>query len=134
MEHQESLLQTMQHHWNGGGVWMYPILLASIIAIAIIIERSIVLFGRVRIDREAFLAGRDLAIVELNGVTAEPTHIYDPDASLLVAWRTLCAHWSDAFRFGACNRRLGHRPTSMTRLARLVVAHLRAPAPALTSD
>jgi hypothetical protein len=85
-------------------------------------------------DREAFMAGRDLAIVELNGVTAEPTHIYDPDASLLAAWRTLCAHWTDAFRFGARNRSLGHRPATIGRLALLLLDHLRASTPALTSD
>ena len=32
-------------------------------------------------DVEAFKAGRDLAIVELNGATGESTNIYDPDGS-----------------------------------------------------
>src|SRR5262245_15874449 len=38
-------------------------------------------------DRDAFMAGRDLAIVELNGATAECTNIYDPAGSLLSAYR-----------------------------------------------
>jgi hypothetical protein len=38
-----------------------------------------------------FEARDDLAIVELNGATAESTNIYDPSRSLLAAYRTLFA-------------------------------------------
>ncbi len=83
---------------------------------------------------EAFMAGDDLAIVELNGVTAEPTHIYDPDASVVSAWRALVAHWSTAFRFGAQHRARGHQPTPVRRLIGLIGAHLRSQPPAIVSD
>jgi hypothetical protein len=33
-------------------------------------------------DEAAFRAGRDLAVIELNGATAEPTDLYDPSHSL----------------------------------------------------
>jgi len=45
-------------------------------------------------DVERFKAGEDLAIVELNGATAESTNIYDPDGSLLSAYRQLFRQWS----------------------------------------
>src|SRR5262249_35011617 len=40
-------------------------------------------------DRLALMHGRDLAIVELNGATAECTNIYDPEGSLWSAYRQL---------------------------------------------
>jgi membrane protein DedA with SNARE-associated domain len=76
-------------------------------------------------DVAAFRAGEDLAIVELNGVTSESTHIYDPSYPLLHAWRVLCEQWTLVFEIGAANRALGHEPTSTRRLLRLAVEHLR---------
>jgi biopolymer transport protein ExbB len=52
----ESVIQTLQHHWEGGGFWMYPIALASVIAIAIVAERVMYLFFRARTDKEAFVS------------------------------------------------------------------------------
>jgi len=73
---------------------------------------------------EAFTSGRDFAIVELNGVTAEPTSIYDPDGSLWTAYRLLFKQWSLVFAIGAANRRNGAAVSSLARLARLVRTHL----------
>jgi hypothetical protein len=83
-------------------------------------------FGRFDVryrDVDAFMAGRDLAIVELNGVTSESTNIYDPRWSLLRAYRTLAEQWSLAFRIGAANRDLGHRPSSLAELVRAARSH-----------
>ena len=83
-------------------------------------------------DVEAFMAGEDLAIVELNGATAEPTNLYDPDASLWSAYRLLFRHWSLVFAIGAINQQRGARPTSTKALISLVAAHLTSsPAHAL---
>ena len=73
---------------------------------------------------EAFTAGRDFAIVELNGVTAEPTSIYDPNASIWAAWRMMCRQWSLVFAIGAANRRIGARVSSLRRLAALARMHM----------
>jgi len=75
-------------------------------------------------DVEAFKAGRDLAIVELNGASAESTNIYDPDTSLVSAYRTLFRQWSLVFAIGAANRERGAVPTSLPRLLCLVLTHL----------
>ena len=53
-------------------------------------------FGRfdIRTDSlDAFREGRDFKIVELNGVTSEATHIYDPKNSVWYAYRTLMTQW-----------------------------------------
>ena len=75
-------------------------------------------------DVAAFMAGRDLAVVELNGATAESTNIYDPDRTLLNAYRVLFRQWALVFAIGAANRKRGARPTSLRRLAALVTRHL----------
>lgn len=67
-------------------------------------------FGRfdVRVPSVADLeAGRNLKVLELNGVTSESTHIYDPRYGVLAAWGTLFRQWELAFRIGAENARRG---------------------------
>jgi membrane protein DedA with SNARE-associated domain len=75
-------------------------------------------------DERAFMEGRDLAIVELNGVTAESTNIYDPNGTLLDAYRVLFRQWSIIFAIGAANRRDGAPVSSWRRINGLVRAHL----------
>ena len=74
-------------------------------------------------DRRAFMAGRDLAIVELNGATAECTNIYDPQSSLLSAYRQLFRQWRLVFEIGAANRHAGRAAISSKRLIQLIRAH-----------
>jgi membrane protein DedA with SNARE-associated domain len=75
-------------------------------------------------DEVAFKAGEDVAIVELNGATAESTNIYDPDSSLFNAYRQLFQQWSIVFEIGAANRSGGASVSSHRRLLDLVRAHL----------
>ena len=60
-------------------------------------------------DLEAFRAGDAFQIVEINGATAEPSHIYDPRYGALNAWRKLMAHWSMVWRIGSLNLKAGHK-------------------------
>jgi membrane protein DedA with SNARE-associated domain len=83
---------------------------------------------------EAFRMGRDLAIVELNGATAESTNIYDPDGSLIDAYKLLFRQWSIVFAIGAANRAAGAPVTTTLRLVELLRAHLSAAAPFPISD
>ncbi len=53
-------------------------------------------------------AGRGLRVLELNGVTSEATHIYDPRHSLFAAYRVLFRQWSAAYQIGRRNREAGH--------------------------
>ena len=73
---------------------------------------------------EAFKAGRDLAIVELNGVTSESTNIYDPDGTLFQAYRQLFRQWSIIFTIGTANRAQGAPVSSVRRLFTVAHAHL----------
>lgn len=75
-------------------------------------------------DVARFRAGEDVRVIELNGVTAEPTDIYDPARSVSSAYAALFDQWRRVFEIGAANLRRGHRGLSAWRLARLGLAHL----------
>jgi hypothetical protein len=76
-------------------------------------------------NRERFMAGDDLAILELNGVAAEPTDVYDPERTMWSSYRALFEQWRQVFRIGAANRRLGHQGTSWRRLLQIGIEHRR---------
>jgi len=85
-------------------------------------------------DVRRFMAGEDLAIVELNGATAESTDIYDPERSLISAYRQLFHQWSLVFAIGAANRANGVAGSSARRVFDLVRAHLRSKVAFQTAD
>ena len=85
-------------------------------------------------DVERFKAGEDLAIVELNGATAESTNIYDPTGSLLNAYRQLFRQWTLVFAIGAANRDRGAATVSLARMMHLIRAHLSTASAFATSD
>jgi ribosomal protein S6-L-glutamate ligase RimK-like protein len=83
-------------------------------------------FGRFDLrvpSREALSRGEDITILELNGVTSEVTHIYDPGVSLIEAYRALFAQWRLAFEIGAENAANGARVWSLAELIERVAAH-----------
>jgi len=83
-------------------------------------------FGRydLRVPSEEHLkGGRGFRILELNGVTSEATHIYQPGASLLAAYRTLFTQWRLAFEIGAANVARGARATPLRELIGLLREH-----------
>jgi hypothetical protein len=75
-------------------------------------------FGRfdVRAPSHDDLRRGRFTILELNGITSEATHIYDPSATVWAAWRALAAQWRIAFAIGAGNRRLGIPPARVSEL------------------
>ena len=80
-------------------------------------------FGRFDIRTPSltdFQAGR-FSILELNGVSAEATHIYDPAVSFWKAYSVLFRQWRLAFQIGAANRTAGVRPLALAEFARIVL-------------
>ncbi len=51
--------------------------------------------------------GNHIKILELNGVTSEPAHIYDPNCTLMEAYRALFNHYRLLFEIGCQNNRMG---------------------------
>ena len=85
-------------------------------------------FGRFDIrvpSAEDFMAGRNLKVVELNGVTSEATHIYDPKLSVWEAYRVLFEQWRIAFEIGDRNRARGVRATPSWQLPAMILEYRR---------
>lgn len=68
-------------------------------------------------------AGRHLQVLELNGVLAEPVHIYQPGYPLWRAWRDICHAWSEVFAAGAAMRAAGHEPPTLTEIWQQLQTH-----------
>ena len=80
-------------------------------------------FGRFDLkvpDEAALREGRDIRVLELNGVSSEPTHIYQPGYPIWRAWGDLAEQWELAFEIGGANRERGHRPSSVRAIQRLL--------------
>ena len=69
---------------------------------------------------EEFRQGK-FQVIELNGVSSESTHIYDPAVSIWEAYRVMAAQWRDAFAIGAMNRARGFRSMTAIELAELLL-------------
>lgn len=69
-------------------------------------------FGRLDVkfrSIEQLMRGEDLAIVEINGASSEPLHIWDRQTRLGEALRALLAQYRTLFQIGHQNRSRGHR-------------------------
>jgi hypothetical protein len=77
-------------------------------------------FGRldVRFGNLAALRRGDFTIIEVNGVGAEATHIWDPACRLREALASQAWHWTMAFRIARANRARGFRSAGFKDLFR----------------
>jgi len=65
---------------------------------------------------EDFYAGRNIKIMELNGATSEPGHVYDPSYTLWKAYRDIIHNMRIVADISAANIRLGVKPTPLGKL------------------
>ena len=67
-------------------------------------------FGRLDVMYNSFEElerGENFLLVELNGASSEPTHIYDPKHSLFFAWKELARHIKYMFEISMMNHKNG---------------------------
>ncbi len=67
-------------------------------------------FGRYDIKckcLDSLYKGENFKILEVNGVGAEPAHIYDPNYSIFQAFRDIKEQWSIIYQISKLNRRKG---------------------------
>lgn len=53
--------------------------------------------------------GKNFKILEVNGVGAEPTHVYDPDYKLLHAWKDILCLWKTMYVIAMQNKQSGEK-------------------------
>ncbi|MFO7724731.1 MAG: VTT domain-containing protein [Oceanipulchritudo sp.] len=85
-------------------------------------------FGRFDLkapDEDHLRRGEGLKVLEVNGLTSEAAHIYDPRHGLLHAWMILCRQWRIAFEIAEENAQRGARVTPFREFVRDTLASLR---------
>lgn len=70
-------------------------------------------------DLETLREGRDFKIIEFNGAGSEATHIWDPEMTLLRAYKDQFSHYGESFRIGAEIRKTGAKPMGPWKLLAL---------------
>lgn len=85
-------------------------------------------FGRfdVRVSSAAELQqGKNIRILEVNGTTSEPAHIYDPKMNLFKAWGAILHNMQLVFRIAKQNRKRGIAVTPPRVFLQTVRAHFQ---------
>lgn len=67
--------------------------------------------------------GENIKILELNGVSSEPAHVYDPEYTLLRAYRDIINHMNIICQIARINHRLGHKRASIFSFAKDLKKH-----------
>ena len=79
-------------------------------------------YGRLDVkflDIASLQAGENLEIVEINGASAESIHIWDKDASLISAIKTLLWQYNTLFQIGSINRQRGFKTPAIKTILKL---------------
>ncbi len=83
-------------------------------------------FGRfdlkVRSEND-LLNGRHIYILELNGASSEPGHVYDQKTGLIQAYKDLIWHWNALGEIARRNQKAGIQPASVTEIVTLIRQH-----------
>ncbi len=70
---------------------------------------------------EELKAGKNFKVIELNGVFAEPTHIYDQTKiSYFGALKTILKHWDIVQRIGLQNKARGVKPMPLPEMLKVI--------------
>ncbi len=72
---------------------------------------------------EDLYEGKNIRIMELNGVSSEPGHIYDPKNTLWAAYRDLAHHWKIIADISIQQQRRGIMPVPLGILWKVVKGH-----------
>ena len=78
-------------------------------------------YGRLDVkfkDVESLRAGVEFNIIEINGASSESINIWDRNAGLITAVRTLLQQYHTLFKLGAVSRRQGNKPPGLIALYR----------------
>lgn len=72
---------------------------------------------------EDLMKGENIKVMELNGVTSEPGHIYDPKLNLLRAYLDTASNMKMMFRVSQQSRKLGATVTTVSEMLGLIRQH-----------
>jgi ATP-grasp domain len=63
--------------------------------------------------------GKNIRVMELNGISSDPAHIFDPNYSFFTALKDIAWHWSRLADISIINIKNGYKPLSIKKLYKL---------------
>lgn len=84
-----------------------------------------VFYGRfdLKYDSEESLRRGQFKVMELNGITSDPAHIYDPEHGGFRAYRDFWRHWTIIFRLHRALKREGVSPTPLSEVWKFGISY-----------
>ena len=70
-------------------------------------------------------SGKNLKVLEINGMNSEPAHIYQPGYSIFKAYKVIFEHWNLAYKIARENKKKGLKAESFTKTLSAYLAYLR---------
>ena len=74
---------------------------------------------------QALRDGKEIRILEFNGTSSDPAHIYQPGYSLVKAYRDMAYHWGIMYRISRQNRQVGHAPVTFKVIISALIIYFR---------
>ncbi len=74
---------------------------------------------------EGLREGKGIHVMEFNGTSSDPAHIYDPGYSLVRAYKDIFMHWSLMGKIARQNRRAGIRPDPLKKIISGLILYFR---------
>jgi hypothetical protein len=74
---------------------------------------------------ESFRTGKDIMVLEFNGASSDPAHIYQPGYSLLRAYRDIAYHWRIMRKIARQNKGKGHQPMTFKQIISALIIYFR---------
>jgi len=74
---------------------------------------------------ESLREGKDIRVLEFNGTSSDPAHIYQPGYSLFQAYRDIFYHWGVMYRISKQNRKAGVKPVGFKKIVSALIIYFR---------
>ncbi|MBK9981871.1 MAG: hypothetical protein IPP15_05510 [Saprospiraceae bacterium] len=74
---------------------------------------------------ESLRQGKDIRVLEFNGTSSDPAHIYQPGYSLIKAYSDIFYHWHVMYRISRQNRRAGMKPERFKKIVSALIIYFR---------
>lgn len=74
---------------------------------------------------ESLRSGKYIRVLEFNGTSSDPAHIYQPGYSLWKAYRSIAFHWNIMYRIARQNKDGGHEKVTFKRIIQALIIYFR---------
>ena len=74
---------------------------------------------------EELRKGENIRVLEFNGASSDPAHIYQPGYSLFRAYRDMAFHWKAMRQIAIQNRERGYKPMTFRQIIAALILYFR---------